>query len=165
MAGRPKLPAALKKQRGTLRSYDKDQEEQEKKLQTVLPVTKIQISKEITNPDVKKAYKNHVALLRSIGAEQRADSVLLNMAYLSLQKAIEIHEQMELYDMTSDEYFKLDKYYNRHLDKFERIVKEFYLTPTARAKLRLDLLTAKEKVLNIAEKKSAVASLLERKQS
>lgn len=168
MAGRPKKPAALKKLEGTYRKdRDGDRELQEQKLASVLPSGSLKVPKSITDPMVRKAYKNHIELLRSLGeaAEQKADSPLLEKAYVCLEKANMALRGMQDVSMLDDEYQKLENSYFKNLNKFESIVKEFYLTPTARAKLKLDALTATEKQLNITEKKSAVASLLEKKES
>lgn len=165
MAGRPKLPVEIKRQRGTLRSYDKGQEEQEKAVSAILPVGKLSVPKTLTDPGIKKAFKNHVELLRAIGAETKADSPLLEQAYIALQSGKECYEKMEKLDVLDEEYDGLSDKWLKYTAKFERIVKEFYLTPTARAKLKLDSLTATEKQLNIEKGKSAVASLLEKKQS
>lgn len=171
MAGRPKLPVAIKKQRGTFRNYDKDQEKQEEQIKAVLPAGKLKISKEITDPAVKKAYKAHVEMLNALGgaAVQTADNPLLEYAYKCLQLSKETEQALKNLDVGNENYFKasesLSKQFRSYFQEFERIAKEFYLTPTARAKLKLDVLTATEKEQNIEKNKSVIASLLEKKQS
>lgn len=165
--GRPKLPVEVKRQRGTLRSYDNELVEQEQKLALILPECGLKVPKSITDPKVRKAYKNHIELLHSLGgmAEQKADSSLLEIAYLALQKAYEAQERMSNYDLISDEYEKAEKSFFRNVNKFESIAKDFYLTPKARMQLKLDVLTGSEKQMNIAKQTSAIGSLLQNKES
>lgn len=168
MAGRPRKPVALKKLEGTYTKYrDEGREEAEKQLSAVLPASKIKVSKEITNPEVKKQYKSHIEMLKSLGGAfvQMADSPLLEYAYCCLQASKVAYEVLKQTDVLAEEYESLMKKYTKFFGEFERIGKEFLLTPQERNKLKLDVLTAAEKQLNIIEKKSAVASLLERKQS
>lgn len=167
MAGRPKLPVAIKKQRGTFRNYDKDQEEQEEQLKEILPEGKLKVPKIITNPEVRKAYRNHIELLRALGgaAEQNADSPLLEEAYFCLQESLKARENLQFLEYGSELYNECLSLHFKLFTKYSATVKQFYLTPQARVKLKLDALTATEKQLNISEKKSAVAKLLEEKQS
>lgn len=169
MPGRPKKPIALKKLEGTYR-HDRDDERalQEKKLQAILPAGKLKINnKEITDKAVKKAYRDHIELLRCLGgaAEQKADSPLLQEAYWCLQEAEKLKTQIRELDVLDDMYDKLTTKQLKLFSKYEEIVKDFYLSPNARIKLRLDVLTVQEKGLAVEEKKSAVASLLEKKTS
>ena len=172
MAGRPRKPIAQKKLEGTYTKYrDEEREKEEQKIALLLPQKHLKVPKTITNPEVKKAYKNHVELLRSLGgmAEQIADSPILESAYYSLQVAYEYREIMNNPDLTTEE--GIDKWgsaagiYLKFMERFEKITKDFYLTPKERAKLKLDVLTATEKEQNIEKNKSVIASLLEKKQS
>lgn len=172
MAGRPRKPVALKKLEGTYRE-DRDGENAviEQKMAAILPQKHLKVPKTITNPEVKKAYKNHIELLRSLGgmAEQIADSPILESAYYSLQVAYEYREIMKNPDLTTDE--GMEKWgaaagiYLKFMERFEKITKDFYLTPKERAKLKLDVLTATEKEQNIQKNQSIIASLLEKKES
>lgn len=168
MAGRPRKPVALKKLEGTYTKYrDAEREIQEQKLAAVLPSKPLKVPKTITNPEVKKAYKNHIELLRSLGgmAEQIADSPILESAYYSLQVACECQKKMDDPNTNPEDWANNAGAYIKFMDRFERITKDFYLTPKERAKLKLDVLTATEKEQNIEKNKSVIASLLEKKQS
>lgn len=163
----PRKSIAQKKLEGTYRKdRDSEREETENALSIVLPVKELKISKVIQDKNVKKAYKEHIGFLHNLGplAEQIADSPLLEQAYFCLQEANRIQEHLSTVDMDSDEYTKLEKSYFRFFNVYERIVKEFFLTPNARTKLKLDILSAKEKETNI-EHKSIVSSLLKNKES
>lgn len=168
MAGRPRKPIAQKKLEGTYTKYrDEEREKEEQKIALLLPKGSLKVPKSITEPEIKKAYKNHVELLRTLGpmAEQKADSPLLEDAYFSLQVAFRCRKQMTSEDISQEDLKTVTDIYVKFMDRFERLAKDFYLTPKERAKLKLDVLTATEKEQNIEKNKSVIASLLEKKQS
>lgn len=167
MPGRPKLPVEIKRQRGTLRKYDLVQEETEHTVKKLLPAGKLKLAHEITDPEVKKNYRDHVAMLRALGGvfEQRADSPMLKEAYWSLQEAFKLMSLISELDVLSDDYDRLTNKQLRLFSKYEDIVKDFYITPQARLKLKLDMLTADEKKIDVESKKSAVSNLIAKKQS
>lgn len=168
MAGRPKLPAEVKKLKGTYRSDRHDEQvKQEHAMAAVLPKKHLKTPEEITDPETLSDYKEAVRMLRSLGGiyEQKADSPVLAAGYLALQKSRALWQQLNDLDILDPEYDKVSNLWFRYSDKFERVAKEFYLTPKSRTQLKIDTLTATEKAMNIVKQESAIGSLLKDKQS
>lgn len=166
MGGRPKKPTAIKKLQGTFRAdRDSKAEENAQIPVRILPSSKLAVPRTIRASAVKKAYKNHIALLRAIGAENAADSPLLETAYRSLGEALRILAALEELDADDDKYRTLLKNYGEHLKMYDSIARAFFLTPKARAQLRLDFLSAREKEIQIKKGQSVIESLISKKES
>ena len=165
MGGRPKKPLALKKLQGTFRT-DRDSPSADISANSaMLKPSKIAVPKSITNTAVKKAFKNHLQLLRFLGAEQSADSPLLEIAYRALGESLRILRELEATAPDDKSYAIMQKSFRSNFELFEKVARDFYLTPRARAQLKIDMLTVQEKSLGIKKDESVVEKLLKQKDS
>jgi len=167
MGGRPKKPVALKKMQGTYRAdRDLKTSHADEILKKSLPAQPLKIPTWLKDKKVRSAYKKHIELLKLIGAEQTADSPLLENAYFALEKAAEIREMLFNKSPLAEDFEILMKRFSKFYEIYSSTVKDFYLTPSARVKLTLDTLTSQEKEIGIAtSQQSIIDKLIKEKES
>lgn len=167
MPGRPRVPTEIKKLKGTYNSTrDKEQAEREATVAATLTSKPLRVSREVTLPEVKKAQKKHIDLLRQIGHEHEADSPELDNAYIALENAIKFRRILADLDIDDDNYDLYMKRYCKFFEIYNTTVQKFFLTPQARIKLVLDSQQMKQNDIQIQkEEQSAIAKLLSQKES
>lgn len=163
-----RLPAEIKAQRGTLRPYrEKEYNKNAADIKnTVITCTKksIPCPKNITDPYCIKYFKKLTKGLLGLGLLSEADIPQVEQLVLTLQKLREKQEQWLQTDVTSDEWDDIDRSYERLVNRFDRLAAKYYVSPTARQKIRMDELTIREKENNITKQEESFLSKLLKEQ-
>lgn len=147
---RTRKTIAEKKRNGTFKpSRDGKREQTENKIiEIVGPETiAFDLPSEIHSKEIISFYKWHTHFLNQLHIITPADIPTLNQMYLTLQQITDIDEQLHKTDLTKDfeTYSALTKLRIRLCTLFNQVATQFYITPTARAKLTLDHLEIEKK--------------------
>lgn len=168
MAGRPRLPTEYKKHKGTLnktedkRYKDTYADDVLKESPMILDQDKVlRVPATLKEEYVKEYYKNIVGGLKYIGVLSGADLPQIEQMCVYLQKLREVEKIFIKSSPFDEDFDQIEKRYSRLVNQFNMLAQKYYVSPVARAKIRLDELTIKDKELSVAEKeKSAVSKLL-----
>ena len=165
-AGRPKLPAELKKRRGTLNvTRDRQSQVRDKKLATLPaailpPDAKLPVPKTLTDVYVRKFYKRLTAALTGIGVLSPVDLPSVEHLCFVLQNLRAVQEQLRTLSVTDTVYDLCLKRYTLLLLQFDKLGAKFYISPADRSKLHLEELTIKKTEQDIAKNDNAINRLL-----
>lgn len=146
---RTRKTIAEKKRNGTFKpSRDGNREATENKIIEIVGNEKIsfELPSEIQNEEVISFYKWHTNFLNHLHILTPADIPTLNQMYLTLQQIKNIDSEIQKTDITDlDKYTALTKLRIKLCNLFNQVATQFYITPTARAKLTLDHLEIEKK--------------------
>lgn len=146
---RTRKTIAEKKRNGTFKpSRDGNREATENKIIEIVGNEKIsfELPSEIQNEEVISFYKWHTNFLNQLHILTPADIPTFNQMYLTLQQIKNIDSEIQKTDITDlDKYTALTKLRIKLCNLFNQVATQFYITPTARAKLTLDHLEIEKK--------------------
>lgn len=146
---RTRKTIAEKKRNGTFKpSRDGNREATENKIIEIVGNEKIsfELPSEIQNEEVISFYKWHTNFLNQLHILTPADIPTLNQMYLTLQQIKNIDSEIQKTEITDlDKYTALTKLRIKLCNLFNQVATQFYITPTARAKLTLDHLEIEKK--------------------
>lgn len=152
--GRTKTPTAILKLQGTLRD-DKRPDEVLPKVASFI-TGPVEVPKSITDEYCIGFYETQTNLLIKLNLLFPSDLPELESMTLTLQQLRQIQKRLREIDIVSnlDEYDKLSKLQIKLSNTFSSLAAKYYVSPTARAKMKLDYLDIqqKEQNLNPAEK-------------
>ena len=163
-SGRKKLSVAEKKLKGTYRK-DRD-EKQEKAENAVSSQIAFDRNSEIKAPAVfsgypkiKKAFKLHAQSLIHLGLLAPQDVPELTMLYELLAQYTDVSQCLKSVDIVDNfEQYQALTHLRLNLQKqFSSLAAKYYISPTARAKLTLDVLEIDKKQ---SENESAISKIL-----
>ena len=154
----PRLPTELKKLRGTLNvTREKENAKTDAAVsQTPLvfggEVQKIACPKEITDPYVRKFWKNYTKALMTVHALGPGDIPQFTRLCAVLQKLREVQAVFIELSVLDADFDTWERRYRRLGEHFDSLASKFYLSPAERAKMKIDALSIKEKELAVGEK-------------
>lgn len=166
-AGRPRKPVELKKLEGTYRADRDREQEQTQQIITSAPSvilpegSKISVPKTIKSKYVKAYWRKLTASLIQLRVLSPNDIPQLEILCLTLEKLREAEQrfsEVELGDMETYEF--LLKAVTKLTSQFNELAKNYYISPTARIKLRLDDLNLVKTAQEIQKNETAIGSLL-----
>lgn len=162
---RTRKTVAEKKLNGTYKpSRHGKQEQTENAIQTILQGEEFSIipPSEIHNKDIIDFYKWHTNFLSQLKILTPSDLPSINQMFITLQQIQDIDEQLHNTDLVKDfeTYEALTKLRIKLCNLFNSVATQFYITPTARAKLTLDHLEIKKKQ---SENQSVIGKLIQAK--
>lgn len=169
-AGRPRKPTELKKFEGTYRKdRDEGKEIAEKKVCAVPGViiprdSKISCPKTITSKYVRKYWKQLTTNLIQLQVLSFNDLPQLENMMLILQKLREAQEEFAKCNFTSAEqlgnYDMCLKIVSKLTQMFNDLASKYYISPSARSKLTLDVLNVEKTAMEIKKNVSGVDAVL-----
>ncbi len=162
-SGRRRLSVAEKKLKGTYRKDRQSEQEQiENEMSELVALNKnsqIQVPKNLTNKNLIEFYKSHTKKLVELGLLADFDLPELNAMYEVLQQYYDVVEELKKTDIKENFilYKELTDISQRLLKTFSSLSSKYYISPTARAKLTLDVLDIQHKQ---TENKSAISKAM-----
>ncbi len=161
-SGRKRLSIAEKKLKGTYRAdRDEKQEEAESAVSSVIAYEKTARVKAPSyfSSDIKKLYEQHAKSLIQLGLLIPSDLPELQMLYDTLSQYREVNEALKGVDITDDlmTYQALTSIKCKLQQQFTSLASKYYISPTARAKLTLDVLEIDKKQ---GENESIISKIL-----
>lgn len=163
----PKKSVAEKKRNGTFKpSRHGEQEKTENLITEIIGSEKltVEIPQEIHSKELKDFYKWHTNFLNQLHILTPSDLPSINQMFLTLQQITDIDERLHETDLTKDfeTYEALTKLRIKLCNLFNGLATQFYITPTARAKLTLDHLEIAKKQ---NENQSVIGKLIQAKRN
>lgn len=158
-SGRRRLSVAEKKLKGTYRKDRQSEQEQvENEMSEIVALkknTQIKPPKNLTNKNLIEFYKSHTNKLLELGLLADFDLPELNAMYEVLQQYYDVVEELKKTNIKENfiQYKELTDISQRLLKTFSSLSSKYYISPTARAKLTLDVLDIQHKQ---TENKSAI---------
>lgn len=147
---RTKKSVAEKKLNGTYKPSRHSKQEQTENIITEL-ITQdkktFELPAEITNKEIVSFCNWHLDFLNQLNLITPADSLIFFQMYRTAQQIQDIDEQLHNTDITEDfeKYTALSKLRIKLCKLYNEVAVQFYVTPTARAKLTLDHLEIEKK--------------------
>lgn len=162
-SGRNRLSVAEKKLKGTFRAdRDKKQEKAENTVCNTIAFPKDTIIAPPCHlpPDIQSLYCQHAQSLISLGLLTPSDLPELAMLYDTLLQYREVNEALKGVDILDDlmTYQMLTNLKCKLQQQFTSLAARYYISPTARAKLTLDVLEIDKK-----QNENAITRILARK--
>ena len=140
-----------------------------KKKQTTSPAKEtkaatITIPKELTNPDVIKAYGIHLEQLEEYGLIAESDRAEFNQIYILLQEVKRIEQVLKTLDLVEQykEYVQLSKTMLQYQNIYSMLSAKYYVSPYSRRKAHIGELIIQAKQ-NELSSKNTITKLLEGK--
>jgi hypothetical protein len=161
-AGRPRKPTEQLKLSGTYRK-DRHGNNADTIISDTLDVPKKLIPPEtITDLYCQQHYEYHTNLLIKLKILTASDLPELELMYCTLQRCREIQKTLSTLDMATqlEDYAKLVKILRKESDYFSKIAQKYYISPTARARIKMEQLN-----LEKAQEESAMAKRLKAKKA
>ncbi len=158
-SGRRRLSVAEKKLKGTFRKDRQSEQEQiENEITQIVALNKdaqIKPPKNLVNKNLIEFYKSHTKKLLELGLLAPFDLPELNAMYEVLQQYYDVVEELKKTNIKENfiQYKELTDISQRLLKTFSSLSSKYYISPTARAKLTLDVLDIQHKQ---NENKSAI---------
>lgn len=164
---RTRKTVAEKKRNGTYKpSRHGEQEKTENAIQEIIGQENFSINppKEITSKEIISFYKWHTNFLNQLHILTPSDLPSINQMFLTLQQIQDLDERLHETDLTKDfeTYEALTKLRIKLCNLFNGLATQFYITPTARAKLTLDHLEIEKKQ---NENQSVISKLIQAKRN
>lgn len=162
---RPRKPAALKKLQGTLNvTRDREMVESEKILgesHVILPKgTRLPVPKSITDPAVRKFWRNITENLLEMQVLSRVDLHQMETMCVTLQKLRETEKKFLAADQESPAFETLEKRFERLGHRFDELAAKFYVSPAARTQLNLTDLQLMKAARDLERETSPVDEVL-----
>lgn len=162
---RPRKPAALKKLQGTLNvTRDRAQVESERILgdsQVILPKgTRLPVPKSITDPAVRKFWRNMTENLLEMQVLSRVDLHQMETMCVTLQKLRETEKAFLEADQESPAFETLERRFERLGHRFDELASKFYVSPAARTQLNLTDLQLMKAARDLEKESSPVDEVL-----
>lgn len=161
---RPRLPTELKKLKGTINTT---REKREPGIDTVIKntpmiinATSVSCPKTITDKYCRSYWKKLTNGLLSLGVLSAADIPQIEQLCICLQKLREVQELFASISVTDDNFDLIEKRWLSLSNKFDTLGAKYYVSPVARAKIKLDDLNIRKTEQEIAKNDNAIDALL-----
>ncbi len=160
-----KLPAELKRRRGTLNVTREKQnpgaEDVIAQTSVILPEdARVAVPKSITEPKVRKFFKETVKNLLSLRVLSAVDIPQIETMCVTLQKLHEVQAEFMQLDMFDEKFDAIEKRFERLGKRFDELARLFYISPDARTRLKLNDLTLIKTAQEIRKNDNAIGALL-----
>lgn len=167
--GRPRKPVALKKLQGT---YNVTRDREQENLESVVAESSIimdkdsslPVPKSVTDPAVKKFWREEVSNLLTLRVLSRVDIHQLETMCVTLQKLREVQAKFSAMSVEDKNFDYVEKLFERLGKRFDELAAKFYITPAARTALKLNDIALMKAAKDLEREASPVESLLNNRQ-